>query len=233
MIRPVALALSLLLLQIPGPVASFAEEEMPPTTKVTAVPSPTTPEPQQPPETVWLENDLPADAQAEGEWIWNDEQAAGGERSHSHPAAKGMAFHAVTFAQPIRLPTNGLITQEVWLDPKDPPQGIALKFKLATDQEAGVYWEGEKEVFTPDEYEELWYYGALPELGKWTKLEILVEDLGLEDQEIAGIRFITYDGHVLWDKTALTEAPPLEGEKGNEPALNLPAPTISIQKPDS
>ena len=55
----------------------------------------------------------------------------------------------------------------------------------------------------PEEYEALWYYGLLPKLGVWTELAILVEDLGLEDAEVTEIRFMTFDGRVLWDRTAL------------------------------
>ena len=103
-----------------------------------------------------------------------------------------------------------MITQEVWLDPADPPQGIALQLKLATGDEVGVYWEGEEEVFKPEEGRELWYYGLLPELGQWTKLEILAEDMGLEDAQVTEIRFVTWGGRVLWNRTVLTQAPPIE-----------------------
>jgi hypothetical protein len=85
-----------------------------------------------------------------------------------------------------------------------------LKFRLATAEEVGVYWAGEEEVFTPADEEEVWYYGLLPELGKWTNLEILAEDLGLEEEQISGLSFVTFDGRALWDKTALTQAPPIE-----------------------
>ena len=103
-----------------------------------------------------------------------------------------------------------MITQDVWLDPADPPKGFALQFKLATGDEVGVYWEGEEEVFKPEEGKELWYYGPLPELGQWTKLEILAEDMGLEEAQVTGIRFLTWGGRVLWNRTVLTQAPPIE-----------------------
>ncbi len=115
--------------------------------------------------------------------------------------------------KPVTIPSDSMITQQVWLDPKDPPKGISLKFKLSTGEEVGVYWEGEEEVFRPDETQELWYYGLLPELDKWTTLEVLAEDLGLENGQITSVRFATFDGRVLWDRTALTAAPPIEEPK--------------------
>ena len=160
-------------------------------------------------ETVWIDDDLPPGAKSEGIWIWDTTTFNSGTKSHGHPSAKGLVFHGVT-ADAVPLSDNGMIVQQVWLDPKDPPKGIMLKFKLTNGQQVGVYWEGEEEVFNPGEDEEVWYYGLLPELGKWSTLEVLAEDLGLEGEKITGISFITFDGRVLWDKTALTEAPPAE-----------------------
>ena len=171
--------------------AAFAQQETPPK------------------ETVWIDDDLPANAKTEGTWLWDTVTFESGAKSHGHPPSKGLSSHGLT-ADPVPLPDSGMIVQQVWLDPKDPPKGIMLKFKLTNGEQVGVYWEGEEEVFNPGEEEEVWYYGLLPELGKWSSLEVLAEDLGLEGEKIAGISFITFDGRVLWDKTVLSEAPPAE-----------------------
>lgn len=160
-------------------------------------------------ETIWLEDDLPANAQAQGNWLWDTASPASGAKAHGHLPAKGLQSHGFT-ADPVTIPTGSMIAQQVWLDPADPPKGIMLKFKLANGEEVGVYWEGEEEVFNPGEEEEVWYYGLLPELGKWTTLEILAEDLGIEEEQVIGISFVTFDGRVLWDKTVLTQAPAVE-----------------------
>lgn len=160
-------------------------------------------------ETVWVDDDLPADAKTEGTWVWDTATFESGAKSHGHPPAKGLTSHGFT-ADPVSLSNNGMIVQQAWLDPQDPPKGIMLKFRMANAEQVGVYWEGEEEVFNPAEDEEVWYYGLLPELGKWTSLEVLAEDLGLEEEKIAGISFVTFDGRVLWDKTVLSEAPPAQ-----------------------
>ena len=168
-------------------------------------------QPAPPPEIVWMDDDLPADAEIEGPWVWETSLVGSGNKSHGHPPQQGLQSHAVTFAKPWPIRSTQMITQQVWLDPQNPPSGIALQLKRADGEEAGVYWEGEQEVFNPAEHEDLWYYGLLPELGRWVTLEILAEDLGLEDAQISGIRFVTLDGRALWDKTTIKEAPPLEG----------------------
>lgn len=180
------------------------------TVPAAATPAAEMPVPAPPQETVWLDDELPANAVPSGSWVWDSELASSGSKSHGHQPAKGIQSHGFT-ADPITLSPNAMITQQVWLDPKDPPKGIMLKFKLATAEEVGVYWEGEEEVFSPAEEEEVWYYGLLPELGNWAALEVLAEDLGLDEEQVAGISFFTFDGRVLWDKTAITEAPPAAG----------------------
>lgn len=164
---------------------------------------------------VWLDDELPANAKVEGNWSWQEALGASGlpagqaGKVHGHPSAKGMNSHGFS-ADPMKVSANQMLTQQVWLDPADPPRGIMLKFKLSKGSDVGVYWEGEQEVFTPAEDEEVWYYGLLPELGKWTTLEVLAEDLGIEDQSIVGMSFVTFDGKALWDKTTIAPAPPLE-----------------------
>ena len=187
----------------------FAEEASPAAAQ-TSAPAPA-------PETVWVDDDLPPDAKPDVNWVWDTATVNSGAKSHGHASAKGLQGHGF-MGDPVSIPANGMIVQQVWLDPQDPPKGIMLKFKLSSGEEVGVYWEGEEEVFFPKEDEEVWYYGLLPELGKWTSLEILAEDLGLEDEKVIGLTFVTFDCHVLWYKTSLKAAPPAE-EIGSFPSV--------------
>jgi len=184
------------------------------------------PEQVNPNETVWLDDALPANAKTDGIWLWDTATVKSGKKSHGHPSAKGLQSHGFT-ADPVSLASDGMIIQQVWLDPQDPPKGILMKFALANGEEVGVYWEGEQEVFSPGDEEELWYYGLLPELGKWTSLEILAEDLGLEGEQIKGIKFATFDGRALWDKTSITKASPVAeiGSAPEEEPITAPATT--------
>jgi len=162
------------------------------------------------PETLLLDDALPEGAAPDGVWIWDDSHFSAGELSHGHPPGEGVQSHGATLPKPLPVTAKEMITQQVWLDPANPPKGIALQFRLSSGDEVGVYWEGEEEVFKPQEGQELWYYGPLPELDQWAKLEILAEDMGLEEAQVTGIRFVTHGGRVLWDRTALTAAPPIE-----------------------
>ena len=194
----------------------WAEERVPLPTEVTAV------APVSTPETVLIDEELPVGATATGTWQWETAQAASGTRSHGHPAAGGLQQHSVTFAAPILVPRNGEIATSVWLDPANPPRGIMIKFTLEGGEESGVYWEGEEEVFNPGEEEEIWYYGLLPEYGAWSPLAVVAEDLGIEEVNVIGITFVTYDGRALWDRTVLHEAAPLPDLGGPAGAMELP-----------
>ncbi len=171
---------------------------------------------------VLFDDDISPDSSLQGAWLWDDQIHISGGRSHWHPAQPGRKSHGLTLAKPIAVPYNSFVFQQVWLDPQDPPAGIALKLVLAGGREVGVYWEGEEEVFTPDGFEELWYYGFLPEFGRWIGLEILAEDMGIEGKEIAGLAFVTHGGRVLWDKTSLKELP----EEEKEGLAEVPAPKL-------
>ncbi len=168
----------------------------------------------------WLDGALPSEDDIEdGTWIWEPDYFPEGIiRVHSHPSGKGVHFHGFRNS-PIHMVGHPMITQEVWLDPADPPRGIMVKFVLTSGDEIGVYWEGEEEVFFPliekEGPMEIWYYGMLPELGKWTPLTILAEDLALEDQDVVGLKFVTYDGRALWGRTSVSEAP--APEENNTP----------------
>ena len=176
-----------------------------------------------PPETVLIDDDLPTGAKAVGTWTWDTTQAASGTKSHGHPTGKGLQQHGVTFASPVAIPKNGEIVTSVWLDPAAPPRGIMLKLTLENGQETGVYWEGEEEVFNPGENEEIWYYGLLPEFGTWAPLAVAAEDLGIEDNKVTGITFITYDGRVLWDRTLVRQAPEGPAAPPGGEDVDLPA----------
>jgi len=201
----------------------WAEDVTPsiPVTPSETVPAPVTLTGAQPAETVVIDDELPAGATAGGTWEWGTGHVASGTASHGHPAAKGMQQHSVTLAAPLQIPRTGELLTSVWLDPADPPRGVMIKFTLETGEETGVYWEGEEEVFTPGEEEEIWYYGLLPEYGTWTPLVVTAEDLGIEDTRLSGITFVTYDGQAWWDRTVVRPASAAPVPPSPEGTLNV------------
>jgi len=152
---------------------------------------------------VVLDDALPTGAISEGRWEWDTSLKYSGERSHTQPAAKGVEEHSYRAAA-VDVPEGYLLEQYVYLDPKDVPAGIMLRFTYEVDGkegEIGIYREGEEEVFVFGDDEPVIYEGTLPEPGKWEKWTIGPNDLGLKGAKITGISFLVYGGKANWDLT--------------------------------
>lgn len=176
-------------------------------------------------ELVLIDDSLPENSTTEGTWIWDDALKYSGEKSHTEPAGKEIAQHSYK-SNSIEIPKNSVIEQYVYLDPNEIPKGIMLKFRVEngpTGGEVGAYWEGEEEVFVYDNDEPMLYHGVLPNAGKWEKLEIYSEDLGLEGAKLTGISFIVYGGKANWD---LTKIRPIKEGEGILKLEELPAEEI-------
>ena len=194
----------------PSPVtsaASAAETPAPlPVTSAAAQQEKPAEIPQAKPEEeakVILDDSLPAGAVTQGVWEWDNSLKYSGEKSHTQPAAKGLAEHSYR-AAPVDVPDGYLLEQYVYLDPKNVPSGIMLTFRFEADDregEIGVYREGEEEVFVFNEDEPVIYDGTLPEPGKWEKWTIDPVDLDLNGAKITGISFAVYGGKANWDLT--------------------------------
>jgi len=155
-------------------------------------------------EIVLFDDSLPSGATTEGVWDWDVLLKYSGERSHTEPPAKGLREHSYR-AAPVAVPRNYLLEQHAYLDPRNVPAGIMLKFRFEAEDgkegEIGVYREGEEEVFVFNDDEPVIYDGTLPEAGKWAKWTVDPNDLGLEGAKITGISFIVYGGKANWDYT--------------------------------
>lgn len=159
--------------------------------------------PVEPEAKVLIDDSLPEGAVTEGKWEWDTSLIYRGEKSHTEPAAKGVAEHSCRMA-PLEIPEDYLIEQYVYLDPADPPEGIELKFRYEADgreAEIGLYREGEIEVFVFNDDEAVIYDGTLTEPGRWVKWSIDPDDLGLKHAKITGISFVVYGGKANWDLT--------------------------------
>lgn len=166
----------------------------------------------KPSETIILDDSLPVNSQQEGEWLWDSNLKFSGSSSHTSTPKEGLNQHSFKMASPLKIKEGAYLIQYVYLDPENPPKGIMLKFNLSDGKEAGVYWEGEEEVFDIKEEEPVWYIGFLPKKGEWVKLDIPIDDLEIQDRELIGISYINYSGKVFWDNTAISEEEVYEDE---------------------
>ncbi len=127
-------------------------------------------------------------------------------------ASDGVAQHHFEGAEFAPVPTEGdSLFVEVWLDPERPPRTLMLKAHQGGSWEHRAYW-GEDLIDVGGLGTESFAHhaeGALPELGKWVRLELPLSAIGLmPGQELDGLAFTQHSGRVLWaDAGAITAAP--------------------------
>ncbi len=172
--------------------------------------------PAEPREIVWLDDAPPLGAVLQGNegtasWRFVTKPAPvfSGEKSHAG-TAQGLSQHFFTGATPpLHISVGDKLFTYVWLDPKNPPKEIMLQFNDGS-WEHRAYWGGNHIDWGHEKSPSRHLIGALPEVGKWARLEVDAHTVGLaEGANVNGIAFTQFDGTVYWDKTGLvTRAAP-------------------------
>lgn len=112
-------------------------------------------------------------------------------------------------AQSIVVNPDDVLYAYVYLDPSDPPKAIMLQWKSGESWEHRAYW-GESVLKTNiAEGPARHAMGALPEQGKWVRLEVpaYLVNLGRNRQGIGEISVVQVGGTVYWDKAGVMSAP--------------------------
>lgn len=105
--------------------------------------------------------------------------------------AKGGAF---------RVPAGGNFFVHCFLEPTDPPEAIMVQFHTNGWKNRAVWGQAEKIPFGKPNTTEKVSLGPMPEVGKWVRLEMSAEELGLKPgTEVSGFAFTQFSGTVSWD----------------------------------
>lgn len=155
-------------------------------------------------EMVWIDGKLPAMSKTKGEWFWDENMKQNGVSSHTSGVKEAARSHSFRTDEGIGINKDSRVIQYVFLDPKDSPSGIMMKFFLNGASQISAYWEGEEEVFADtDEYLTAWYMGPLPKKGEWARLEIDFKELDIKEEQLEGICFIRIGGRLWWGRTVI------------------------------
>ena len=157
-----------------------------------------------PQDVVWFDDDPPSGAKLEGEWQWKEQPVFSGKRAMTR-TGKGLHQHSFTGATKLLYINAGdrLFTY-VYLDPKNPPKSIMLQFHDGT-WEHRAYWGEDKCVLAgtpagPQHFQA----GPLPPTGKWVRLEIEADKVGLlPDTRVTGMAFTQFDGTAYYDQPGI------------------------------
>jgi len=179
-------------------------------------------------ETVWLDDEFPPGAAVKSSgghptaWLTGDAAAGvlSGQRSLERTASGiGQDFYEGGAAEIVVRP-NEEIFAHVWLDPANPPKSVMIQFNTGEWKHRAVW--GEPNVIPwgdlgkPSRH----HAGPLPETGKWVRLAVPAQAMGLEPgTKVKGFALTQFDGHARWDLVG--------GVSVNDPAAD---PTRSLAR---
>ncbi len=178
----------------------------------------------EPKEIIWVDDDFPAkaDVKTDGptnQWVTSSEGPVfSGTRALKRT---GKGTHQVFFPacdQPLTIAAGDKLFAYVYLDPKDPPKAIMLQYHTDEWHNRANWGDADAIPFGAKGTTEKVQVGPLPETGKWVRLELEAQTLGLKaGVKLTGMAFTQFDGTGYWDKAGLLTV--------NDPAQN---PDISL-----
>jgi len=165
-------------------------------------------------DTVWVDDSLPNGAQptAQGgdNWNWISSSPSPVSGLFSLQSSVSAAGHQQYFENA----TNTLAVNSgeslyvfIFLDPQNPPQEIMLQWYSGT-WEHRAYWGANLLDFGVDGTNSRRPMGQLPSTGKWVRLQVPADQVGLVGGTLTGMAFTLYGGKAAWDRAGkLTETP--------------------------
>jgi hypothetical protein len=176
------------------------------------------PEQPQRSDFVWIDDGLPAGAQSHTDgravpwtFVTTPAPVLSGVKSIKH-SGNGTIQHYFTGATPgLKVGAGDKLFAHVYLDPKNPPKAVMLQWHTANWLHR-AYWGENLIPFGRDNTTERRREGNLPEAGKWVKLEVPVDRVGLNPGAvIVGWAFTQFGGTVYWDKAGINTQLPQSG----------------------
>jgi hypothetical protein len=165
------------------------------------------PPPEQPTrrvKTVWVDDTLPNGAIRYGEggdrWTWVDAPAFSGKTAHRSNTAHGHHQHFFNYAKrtmPVR--SGDVLFAHVYIDPVNPPEQIMLQWNDGT-WEHRAYWGRSMNDLGVENTASRRAMGPLPKAGRWVRLEVPANLVGLEGKNLKGMAFTLYGGRATWDQ---------------------------------
>jgi mono/diheme cytochrome c family protein len=161
-------------------------------------------------ETVWLDDDFPAGADVRsgpgGPLAWIESDVPGvvfsGHRSLERTAVGIGQDFCQDLTPALEIPAKASIFVHAWIDPENPPRAIMLQLQSSGWKHRAVW--GDWTVLQLDDQRldrPGLTAGDLPEAGRWVRLAVEPERLGLAAAaQVTGLALTQFDGHVRWDR---------------------------------
>jgi WD40 repeat protein len=183
---------------------------------------------------IWLDDELPEGAKPatppypeDLPWEFVGEPDApvhSGEKSVKLTATGRNQHTAVEATLGLRVGEGDTLFAHVYLDPKNPPEQIMVQW-LTTDWHL-PFWGADK-ISTGNA--RLRSMGALPAAGKWVRLEIKAEDIGIKPGTVVnGVSLTQFGGTVYWDAIGINTSTPQDAGSGDASVRVLKEHTAAV-----
>jgi hypothetical protein len=151
-------------------------------------------------ERVWFEDKLPAGAVAEGTWKWDAQTYQ--RPAHTEPVFAGMHGHwfqnaAVGF----QVQPEDHLFAYVYIVPDRQPETLLIEWHDGAGWEHRAFWGADKIQLGQIDSPSRWHMGPLPEVGRWARLEVPAESVGLASKSVRGMSFKLVGGQCYWSRT--------------------------------
>jgi hypothetical protein len=159
------------------------------------------------PDTVWVEDAVPAGARIAGDggdgwtWISSNPTSYSGTLAHQSGLAAGEHQHYFFYAtNTLPVGVGDTLFAYVYLDPANPPSEVMLQWwDGSSDDWHRAYWGANFIAFGTDGTVYRRFMGALPATGQWVRLSVPASQLGLEGKTLSGMAYTLYGGRATWD----------------------------------
>jgi hypothetical protein len=163
---------------------------------------------------IWLDDGLPAGAKAEAgggvnlPWKFVDGTVHSGSKS-AHLTTAALGQNVLVNANPgLRVGTGDKLFAYVYLDQANPPKQIMLQWHTDTWR-SRAYWGENLIPWGNDNSPERYKVGALPEAGKWVRLEVEAAKVGIQPgTAITGLALTQHGGSAHWDAAGINTQTP-------------------------
>ncbi len=168
------------------------------------------PPPVQTSETVWFEDSFPPKAHVEAAgapttFVTTEQGPVFSGTRALKRTGKGVVQDFFTGGATFTIPANGKFSVECYIDPADKPKSVMLQFFVGDWNHRAVWGEEGAIPFGKVRTTEHVYLGAMPEPGKWGRLEFAAEKVGLKPgMKVTGYAFTQFDGTVYWDHLSMS-----------------------------
>lgn len=152
-------------------------------------------------EQVWLDGALPAGAQPQGVWTW--EKHAGRQVHIGRPPTGSVAPAGHLFqnaAHGLLVGSKDTLFAYVYLPVEQMPQAIMLEWFDGSNWEHRAYWGSAKIARGQPGQPSCRAMGPLPAGGRWMRLQVPAESVGLEGRILRGMSFQTLGGSCAWGR---------------------------------